>query len=943
MAFPMRALIDDLLLKSISDMGEGVVVFDFPRIVYSNEAFQRITTQSEHQLQELETFSSLVLPADRSRVEERLQRFRSGQEPLEHLDFRIQRPNSRPVSVEAVFSRWPEEGPARIIALVREVTRRHASSRVDKSFQFLFEKSPNPMLVYDAASRAILAVNDAIIGLYGYSAEEFKRLNLLDLVSPGEQDRLLRNLDFITENNAEYFCDPLPLRHRRKDGSQMEVSAVCQTIEYGGTAARLLLIQDMTSDRNTERALADSQQRLRAIFESGLQGIYLMDLEGRIIEMNPTAVRIGRSFLGTDPKSGDALESVVPAEIRPRFEESFQKALTGETLRFEFEARLTDGTLSWYEGILNPVKEKDGRQGGVCLSLFNVTDRKKAEDDSRQSEERFRRLFDNANDAIFLFELREDGTAGQYLEVNEVATHRMGYSREQFLEMTPLDILEPKQRRDMVNIWKKLIAQTHLTFERTHVTSAGVKMPVEVSAHIFNWGGRRAVLSIARDLTERKRAEEIIRRQAYYDPLTNLPNRTLFKDRLEQAMTHAKRSQQTLGVMLLDLDRFKTINETLGHNLGDRLLVGVAERLLAQSGEGWTLARLTGDEFIFLIPQVANADELYQHASNVIACLRDPFHLGAQEVHTSCGLGIVMYPGDGEDAETLLRNAETAMYRAKEQGRNNYQLYTAVMNAKAFKQLLMENSMRRALERNEFIVHFQPQVDLETKRVVGAEALVRWQHPDLGLVFPTEFIGLAEDTGLIVPLGEWVLKEACRQNKAWQAKGLPPITVAVNLSARQFLQKGLSTRVGDILKETGLDPQWLGLEITESVALKDADFTLASLHDLRSMGLRLALDDFGTGYSSLSYLKRFPIQTIKIDQSFVRDLATDPNDAAIAAAVMALARSLKLTVVAEGVETEEQLEFLRSQGCRYVQGYLMSHPLPTDEFERFLAQPQVTW
>jgi diguanylate cyclase (GGDEF)-like protein len=408
-------------------------------------------------------------------------------------------------------------------------------------------------------------------------------------------------------------------------------------------------------------------------------------------------------------------------------------------------------------------------------------------------------------------------------------------------------------------------------------------------------------------------------------------------------MAHAKRGQQMLGVMLLDLDRFKTINETLGHNLGDRLLVGVAERLLDSVGEGATLARLTGDEFIFLIPQVESVDELYQHATRVIQSLKDPFHLGTQEVHTSCGLGIVMYPGDGEDSETLLRNAETAMYRAKEQGRNNYQLYTAVMNAKAFKQLLMENSLRRALERNEFIVHYQPQVDLVTRKVIGAEALVRWQHPDLGLVFPTEFIGLAEDTGLIVPLGEWVLKESCRQNKAWQDKGLPPITVAVNLSARQFLQKDLALRVADILKESRLDPQWLGLEITESVALKDADFTLASLHDLRSMGLRLALDDFGTGYSSLSYLKRFPIQTIKIDQSFVRDLATDPNDAAIAAAVMALARSLKLTVVAEGVETEDQLEFLRAQGCRYIQGYLMSHPLPNDEFEHFLAQPQVTW
>jgi diguanylate cyclase (GGDEF)-like protein/PAS domain S-box-containing protein len=943
MAFPMKALIDDLLLKSISDMGEGVLVLDFPRFVFTNEAFQKLSGYSNQQLLDQATFFNLVSRNDLVRVQELLERFRANQEPVEHMEFHLQKMHGHTTLVEAVFSRWPEEGPARVIALVREIAKKHSIPKSDKSFQFLFEKSPNPMLVYDLASRSILAVNDAIMGLYGYSESEFKMLNLLDLVAPSEVERVNRNLDFVSENNAEYFCDPTPIHHHRKDGTIMEVAAVCQTIEYTGLPARLLIIQDMTSDRRFERGLTDSHQRLRAVFESGIQGIYLFDLNGRILEMNPKAKKIGKLILDKELRVGDSLEAVMPEITRVRFHEDFLKAAAGESLRVEFDAKMNDGTMEWYEGLFNPVKEKDGRISGVCMSLLTVSARKNAEDQSRQNEEKFRRLFDNANDAIYLYELNEDGTPGKYLEVNEVACRRMGYSRDEFLDMIPLDILEPKQRKDMGNIWKKLAAQSHMTFERVHVTHAGVRLPVEVSAHMFQWNGRRVVLSIARDLTERKRAEEIIRRQAYYDPLTNLPNRTLFKDRLEQAMAHAKRSQQTLGVMLLDLDRFKTINETLGHNLGDRLLIGVAERLLEQSSEGATLARLTGDEFIFLIPQVENTDEVYQHAARVIQSLKEPFRLGTQDVHTSCGLGIVMYPGDGEDAETLLRNAETAMYRAKEQGRNNYQLYTAVMNAKAFKQLLMENSMRRALERNEFIVHYQPQVDLETRRVVGAEALVRWQHPDLGLVFPTEFIGLAEDTGLIVPLGEWVLKESCRQNKAWQAKGLPPITVAVNLSGRQFLQKGLATCVAEILKETGLDAQWLGLEITESVALKDADYTLASLRDFRSMGLRLALDDFGTGYSSLSYLKRFPIQTIKIDQSFVRDLATDPNDAAIAAAVMALARSLKLTVVAEGVETEDQLEFLRAQGCRYVQGYLMSHPLPNDEFERFLAQPHVTW
>ena len=580
------------------------------------------------------------------------------------------------------------------------------------------------------------------------------------------------------------------------------------------------------------------------------------------------------------------------------------------------------------------------------VALFKITGemfasalvRRHNEEALRGSEEKFRVLFNNAIDSIFLFGISEEGVPGKFVEVNDIACIKLGYSREELLQMTLFDLSSPEDLNDYPKIFKKLLQQDHITFEKAAISRSGLKIPVEVNAHVFQWGGKRFVQAIARDITDRKRAEETIRRQAYYDVLTNLPNRTLFKDRLEQAMKHAHRNKQMLGVIVLDLDRFKNINETLGHILGDKLLVAVSERLLGVLGESETIARFGGDEFTLLLPQVTSVEEATRHAQKIIELLGTPFKLNNHDLHVTTSIGMAFYPDDGENSEVLLKNAETAMYRAKEQGRNNYQLYASVMNVSAFKQLLMENSLRRALEKEEFVVYYQPQIDIKTQKMIGAEALVRWQHPDLGLVFPTEFIGLAEETGLIVPIGEWVIRKVCTQNKKWQDAGYGKACVSVNLSARQFQQRNLVATISHILQETGLDPQYLGLEITETIAMKNADYTISALNELKKMRVHLSLDDFGTGYSSLSYLKRFPLETLKIDRSFVRDITTDPNDAAIVNAVVALAHSLKLDVVAEGVETEGQLSFLKSHDCDHVQGYIFSHPLSEENFLKTLKQ-----
>jgi diguanylate cyclase (GGDEF)-like protein len=437
-----------------------------------------------------------------------------------------------------------------------------------------------------------------------------------------------------------------------------------------------------------------------------------------------------------------------------------------------------------------------------------------------------------------------------------------------------------------------------------------------------------------------KRVEDMILHQASHDRLTGLPNRMLFDERLSLALAHTHRSGEMLAVVFLDLDGFKTINDTLGHAVGDQLLKRVAERLKGCLREGDILARWGGDEFTFLLSLISGAEETAKIATEILDTLNTPLQFKGQELHIKASLGIALAPYDGDDVETLLKNADAAMYRAKQQGRNNYQLYTSAIGTKAQERLVLENNLYKALERQEFQLHYQPQIDLQTGEIVGMEALIRWQSPELGFISPGVFIPIAEEMGLINSIGEWVLWTACAQNKIWQSLGLPPIRMAVNLSARQFQQKNLVKIIAEVLEATKLQACYLELEITESIAMHDINSTILVLRTLRSMGIQIAIDDFGTGYSSLSSLKHFPLDKLKIDQSFVRELVTDSCDAAIITALVALGEGLKLEVIAEGVETQEQLEFLRSVKCDSVQGYLLSRPLPVQEATTCLSKKQ---
>lgn len=453
---------------------------------------------------------------------------------------------------------------------------------------------------------------------------------------------------------------------------------------------------------------------------------------------------------------------------------------------------------------------------------------------------------------------------------------------------------------------------------------------------LLRWQIRPLVQRLMHEIGERRNIEERLRHLASHDVLTGLPNRALLQERLKQTMSDAQRHDRLMAVMFLDLDRFKVINDTLGHEAGDRLLQAVAARLQSCARAGDTIARLGGDEFTLILSDIKYVDDAARIAQKMLDAVAQPLRVGDRELFVSASIGITLFPFDSDNVDSLLRNADIAMYRAKEQGRNTFQFYTAEMNARALERLSLEGGLRKALERDELRAYYQPQVDLRSGRVIGAEVVLRWQHPEFGLMLPNQFISLAEETGLIVPIGEWILRAACRQNRLWQDDGLEPIRIAVNLSSRQFRQQQLADTVAAILAESGLAPRYLALELTESVVMQQAQPTDTILESLHAQGIELAIDDFGTGYSALSYLKRFPIDVLKIDRSFVRDIAINANDAALCNGIIAMAHSLGIRVIAEGIESPEQARYLHDCGCDAVQGYHYSPPLIAADFGEVL-------
>lgn len=558
----------------------------------------------------------------------------------------------------------------------------------------------------------------------------------------------------------------------------------------------------------------------------------------------------------------------------------------------------------------------------------------------RESEQRFHALLQEVP-SIACQGYSMDGTIHYW---NLASEQFYGYTAAEALGRNFLDLIVPAELRADIKIAIELMAKTGLAIPATEISLLHKDgTPVEVyTSHVklSKPGYPAELFSLDIEITERKRYEKQLQHLATHDELTGLANRTLLQDRLAQSLLYAKRSGRLVAVLLFDLNRFKIFNDSLGHDFGDRLLCAAAQRLLHDMREADTVARLGGDEFVVLLAEVANKEDVIVVARKILERLNLPYQIDDREVTITASLGISLYPEDGHDKQTLLRNADMAMYRAKAKRdeRSNYAFYSPEMNRLFCETLELESALRQALEREEFCLHYQPKVDLTTGAIVGCEALLRWHHPRRGMIAPDEFIPLAEETGLIVPLGRWALQEACRQLRAWQNQGLPTLSVAVNVSARQFRSGNLRQLIEKTLREADLAPQFLEIELTESIVMENPAEAERTMFELKQLGVSLSMDDFGTGFSSLNCLRHFPVDNLKIDRSFIRDVATDPSAASVVSSVIDIAHNLGLTAIAEGVETREQLCFLAERGCDMFQGYLFSKPLPAEAFADLLRE-----
>ena len=821
-------------------------------------------------------------------------------------------------------------------------------------------------------NRLLVSSNALCAEMFGYASDELAGLAAVTLYPSAEAYRELGHAAAPVLSAGSAFH--AETQFKRKDGSlfwcRVSAKAVDALRPQDGT---IWILEDVSEDRMLREALEQSISELGAIFETAVIGIVVLR-NRRVARCN----RRMEELFGYEPGEmlgqSTRLWYFTEEDYTGPAAAAYPDLARGNLHQREQLFRRKDGSSFW--GRLSARAFDPARPEAGAVGLFeDITEKKLAEARVRAALDEQEMIFNNAAVAIMFVRNRVIQRCNRRLE------DMFGYSEGELVGNSTLMLFSTVseydsfgavvaetlrrgetlvqelrvQRKDGSRFWLRAtgrktdapgtVLDVIWIFEdvtgRHQAEEALARARDELELRVAERTAELASTNeqLQEEIFERLQAEQRIWDLAHHDALTGLPNRSLLLDRLDQALTQAARSRHRLAVLFLDLDRFKSINDTLVHAVGDQLLRLVAERLRAAVRAVDTVSRLGGDEFVMVLHEIDRPDDAVQVAEKVIVALDQAMVVDGHQLHATPSIGISIYPDDGSDAYALMKNADTAMYHAKASGRNNFQFYTGKMNQEATRLFNLETRLRGAIDRGEFLLHYQPLIDGQKNVVCGMEALVRWQDPERGMISPAEFIPVAEETGMIVPLGLWVLREACRQNGAWQAQGYPPLPVSVNISPRQFREKGLVDSVRAILAETGQPPRLLELEITESTLMQDAEETLEKLRQIADMGVRLAVDDFGTGYSSLSYLKRFPVHKLKIDQSFVRDLGVDRDDAAIVAAIIALARALELKVLAEGVETDAQFAKLANFGCVEFQGFLFSRPLAPENTEAIFRPP----
>jgi len=693
--------------------------------------------------------------------------------------------------------------------------------------------------------------------------------------------------------------------------------------------------KDVTEGMQAKEALIQSEERYRTILDNTQEGYFEDDLAGNFTFVNDAECNdlgytreelIGMNYKQyTDEKAAKKLFELFTGVYR-----------TGEQIRaFDGEFIKKNGTKGFNQISVYLIRNKEGQPIGFRGLSRDITERKKMEEALQQSEERYRTIIEEMEEWYL-----ETDLAGNILFFNDAISHALGHPQKNLTGLNFRTFFTPEEANILYETFHRVYetGQPIKNFPYRLIQSGGEIIYAEIS--IFSKRDQEGKIigfrGVGHDITELKRNEERFQYLATHDALTGLPNRLLFGQLLNHALQSAKRYNRELAVFFIDLDRFKMINDTLGHDAGDQLLREIAGRLDQVLREIDIVARLGGDEYVVLIEEVTEQSQIITVAQKILSAVIKPIVLKDNEYRITASIGISLYPKDGQDEQSLMKNADIAMYLAKEEGKNNFQFYKPNLKSRSFERLTLETNLREALERNEFSLHYQAKLDLKTNAITGVEALLRWQNPALGAVAPTQFIPVAEETGLIIPIGRWVLKTACAQNAAWQAQGLPKVCMAVNLSMRQLMDDNLIQDIRTVLQDYGLAPNLLELEITESMLMQNPERVIKILAEIKKLGVRLAIDDFGTGYSSLGQLKRFPIDTLKVDRSFIRDLPSNSEDRGITEAIIAMGKTLSITVIAEGVETEEQEAFLRSRACDEMQGFYFSKPIAPGQFADLL-------
>ncbi len=992
-------------------------------------------------LRTLEAWERAIHPDDHAAVMEAVRRRWNTAGPFAR-EYRLVHPDGA-VRTYMHYAAAVRDG--RWAGAIQDITARKQSDESQARLAAIVEGSSDAILSIDAEG-AVRSWNRAAEKLYGYSAGEILTRPAATLSAPDRRGDAARNIAAVAGGAS---LAAFETEHVRKDGVVFPVSIAASPIRdlAGKLVGGSVIIRDITAQKRARQELLESQNRFRALVQNSSDIITLMDPAGVILYDSPGACEM----LGIAP--GQRLGTEVFGWLHPdelSYARKLQEELLatpGARLRAQFRVRHTSGSWRWCDNWLANLLEEPGVRALVSTSR-DITELKGVESALRDSEQRYRKLIEDASDIIFTIDLE-----GNLTSVNAAAERISGFSRPELLGMNLARITAPEYMHAVrARIAARAAGAAALPMESELVARDGRRVAMEVTSRLqVRNGTPEGLLCIARDVSQRKRAErlehqrrevlemvaqnqpldDVLRRieemieeyypgaaarvsvqadltgsapaaslrrleglyqgrievpiragdgrllgnlevhrpepwqpdeaemvlldskaklasvalehrqltnrmahQAQHDPLTGLPNRTLLDDRLSQAIILARRQARMVAVLYVDLDRFKVINDTLGHHTGDLLLREASRRMLGAVRQSDTLARTGGDEFVAVLFGLDSQLDAEAAGERIIEAMREPFLVQGHELFTSASVGLSLFPRDGEDAATLLKHADVALYEAKNQGRNRFAVFASTMNSASHERLQIENHLHRALDRGELVLHYQPQFEIATGQPCGVEALLRWNHPKLGLLPPNHFVPVAEETGLIIPISLWVLREACRQHQLWRRAGYPPLRMAVNISATQFMRSNLAAKAAEVLAAHEMEPRFLELELTEGVLMRDAADSARQLAALRALGVRISIDDFGTGYSSLSYLQRLPIDDLKIDKCFVQGIGRDTGARPLVQAIVGLAHGLNLTATAEGVETEEEFAVLRALGCDRVQGFLLGRPAPADELSR---------